>query len=126
MNYLTKIALPIYSRGYDIICLEVKKELNDEDIVAKASKLVPPTTNPIVNGLYDWAIFDIPDISINKNETYYICCSTDNSSIAWRYVWYCKLENVYKNGQLYISDDYGSNWINISKNDACFVTYGEV
>jgi len=125
-NHISKIAVPIFSRGNDKVYLYIKENIDDEDCLAEASISVPLTNNELTKGVHDWAVFDIPDLYVDIGETYYIICETE---FFWqgqqRNLWACNCENVYQDGSLYYSTDSGLSWDNCVNEDFCFVTYGD-
>jgi hypothetical protein len=126
MNYITKVAIPIFSRADDHVYLYIKKNIDDEESLAEAYISVPPTNNDFSKGVYNWTIFDIPDLYVNINETYYIICKTN---FFWqgqqRNLWGSNKEDVYQYGHLLYSTDYGENWNYCLEEDFCFVIYGK-
>jgi hypothetical protein len=126
MNYISKVAVPIFSRANDPVYLYIKKNIDDEESLAEACISVPPTINDFSKGVYNWALFDIPDLYVDINETYYIVCKTD---FFWQgqqsNLWACNYEDVYSYGYLLYSMDYGENWNNCFNEDFCFVIYGK-
>ena len=125
-DYITKIALPIYSRGFDEVHLQIKRNLTDDKILTEASVIVPRTYNYFTNGVYDWAIFDVKDINVKKNETYFMICYSDFFWMSqWRNMLRINSNNAYQEGSLFYSDNYGQSWKIENNLDACFVTYGK-
>ena len=126
MNYISKVAVPIFSRANDPVYLYIKENIDDEESLAEACISVPPTNNDLSKGVHDWAIFDIPDLNVDINKTYYIVCKTD---FFWRgqqrNLWACNYWDVYPYGSLSYSMDYGENWNNCLNEDFCFVIYGK-
>jgi len=126
MNYISKVAVPVFSRANDPVYLYIKKNIDDEESLAEACMIVPPTNNEISKGVNNWAMFDIPDLYVNINETYYIVCKTN---FFWqgsqRNLWASNNEDVYPYGSLLYSTDYGENWNYCLNEDFCFVTYGK-
>jgi hypothetical protein len=126
MNYITKVAIPIFSRANDPVYLYIKKNIDDEDSLAEACISVPPTNNDFSKGVYNWAMFDIPDLYVNINETYYIVCKTNFFwQVQQRNLWGSNKEDVYPYGHLLYSTDYGENWNYCLNEDFCFVIYGK-
>jgi hypothetical protein len=126
MNYISKIALPIFSRANDPVYLYIKKNINDEESLAESCISLPPTNNDLSKGVHNWAMFDIPDLYVDINETYYIVCKTD---FFWqgqqRNLLASNKEDVYPYGSLLYSMDNGENWNNCLNEDFCFVIYGK-
>ncbi|MEM0467288.1 MAG: hypothetical protein QXX20_06825 [Candidatus Thermoplasmatota archaeon] len=91
---------------------------------------------------FSWVEFDIPDLWVNISRTYYIVCSTQNTSDNW-YIWAANNDSAsYQQGCAWVSLD-GNNWSNQSAAfdlqkenfytpinsddttwDMCFRTYG--
>jgi hypothetical protein len=125
-NYLTKIAVPIFSRWYDPVFLYIKKNLSDEENLATDCVSVPPTNIDATKGVHNWALFDIPDILVDKNKTHYIICKTDFLfKGGQRNLWASNTKDVYSEGNLFYSTNSGNNWNLCENEDFCFVTFGK-
>ncbi len=73
---------------------------------------------------YSWEEFDFPDIMVTPGDTYYIVSSTvmatDNL-----YAWRMSSEDVYPDGNAYVSPNGGGNWFEYyPAADMTFKTYG--
>ncbi len=71
----------------------------------------------------EWVEFDIPDVWINTNTTYYMVLYTAN--VTDNYYWIGgNSSNQYPDGSAYISMNDGQTWDAYIDADGCFKTYG--
>jgi len=130
---LSKVDLEISTSSYCVgpMTLHIRNNLTGEDLT-KIS-VVPPVVDNWFTERLKWTTFDIPDVDVIPNETYYLIvhCEQSNSLAAWMHVnTDCDFHPDYKKdpyimGKAFLSKNLGGKWIEYSKiNDFCFVTYG--
>ena len=77
-----------------------------------------------------WVEFDLPDITVIPDNTYYIICHTSGGSIYDNYCWLLNINDVYPGGAAWESPDSGATWYLLDfppeypNLDFCFITYG--
>jgi len=118
---LTKIELYVYkhSEATGNLTVGIRTSLSEGDLTSASlpASIIP--SNP------EWITFDLPDMSVVLNETYYIVCRTSYGSENI-FGWYGSNDNPYSRGEGYYSPDHGSTWsgINDGNFDCRFKTYG--
>ena len=80
---------------------------------------------------YTWTEFDFSDISVTPGQKYYIVCRSEKPLDVYnRIFWGAGLNNPYKSGEAWYSNDQGQSWDiadfppDAPKLDFCFKTYG--
>lgn len=118
-NILTRVELLLSKNVYTTynIKLAIRDNLSGQDLISisKSPDYIPTED-------FDWIEFDFENILVNPGKTYFIVCSTYDSSDNW-YAWGVKLENAYPNGTVGWSED-GEEWYIHPEADAAFKTYG--
>ncbi len=71
-----------------------------------------------------WILFDVEDIDVEADTSYYIVLKTASGDEDRYYQWYGTNLNGYNNGLKYISNDSGVIWKQFSSADCAFRTYG--
>ncbi len=74
----------------------------------------------------EWIVFDVPDIDLWINHTYYIVVHANGGDESNYYRWYFGGDNPYGRGMAYFSNDNATTWNKEQNNDFCFRTYGEL
>jgi hypothetical protein len=98
--------------------LAIRDDLLGPDLTSLSlSAAAFPTEN------FSWVEFDFTNIAVTPGTTYYIVCSTVNSSDNW-YAVGAMLINVYPDGSVWWSVDDGSSFENDPDADLTFRTYG--
>ena len=84
------------------------------------------SVNPSSIPIYDfaWITFDLPDISVNVGETYYIVGHSNDNPTHGLYVWGGIDTNPYANGMAFYLDEYDPYWKQQTNVDTGFKTYG--
>jgi len=108
MSPLTRVELKMEKLAgiTDPLIVSIRKDLtaNDLSAVQIAANDVPYFSN--------WVEFDIPDIEVTVNETYYIVIRT-NSPSGLSYYWYdmyADEHDYYPRGEQWFSNDGGGTW----------------
>ena len=118
---LTKIELYVYkhSEASGNFTVGIRTSLSESDLASVSLPASIILSNP------EWITFDLPDMSVILNETYYIVCRTSYGSENI-FGWYGSNDNPYSRGKGYHSSDHGSTWseINDGDFDCRFKTYG--
>jgi len=117
---LTRIKL-FLGQTSEAICdliVSIREDMDGNDIVSVS---ISPEEIPEYPD-YDWIEFDLPDISVDVGETYYIVARCNCNYFNFTYYWLSNVEDVYPNGE---------HWVNNSPDlwrpsvgDSCFETYG--
>jgi len=108
MTPLTKIEIKINKRLVieDFLSMSIRKDLTGRDI---AYSFIPSNQIPFYK---NWIEFDLPDIEVEIDETYYIIVHTASSS-GESYRWldqYNLDDDYYERGKQWQSNDYGDTW----------------
>ena len=118
-NILTRVEIKIRrsdSATKDLI-LNIKEVLSGSNLTSLRKNYFSIPTED-----FNWIEFDIDNIATTPGKTYYIVCSTFDTSGNW-YEWGAKMGDVYPNGTISWSED-GQQWYLDSTLDAAFKTYG--
>jgi len=117
---LTRIKLYL-GQTSEAICdliVSIREDMDGNDIVSVS---ISPEEIPEYPD-HDWIEFDLPDISVDVGETYYIVARSNCNYYNFTYYWLSNVEDVYPNGE---------HWVNNSPDlwrpsvgDSCFETYG--
>jgi len=101
--------------------ISIRNDVIGDDIISitKQPDEFPVVTFPFEN----WTEINFSDIHVIPEKTYYIVCTTYESSTS-AYNWWGAGYNPYENGSAYTSNDYGAHWIVSPTIDYCFKTYG--
>jgi hypothetical protein len=120
LSTLTRIKL-FLGQTSEAICdliISIREDINGTDIVSVS---ISPEEIPLYPD-HDWIEFDLPDISVNVGETYYIVARCDCNYFNFTYYWLSNVDDTYPNGE---------HWVNNSPDlwrpsigDSCFETYG--
>jgi hypothetical protein len=117
---LTRIELYIDKLGSPTtnIIVSIRNSLTGPDLAvsSKPASQIPSTIN--------WIEFDINDISVTPENTYYIVLRTSDGSIINAYEWGFGYYTSYTRGSFWKSDNSGSSWSEYTYYDFCFKTYG--
>jgi len=109
--------------------LAIRDNLTHQDLT---SAIVNPAEVPIMDPAHmenlTWVTFDVNDIWVTVNQTYYIVVYTANMTDHHYPDDYYYVSgngtNLYPNGTAYLSLDSGKTWEEITNGDGCFKTYG--
>jgi len=118
---LTKIQLNINRLG-DITSdfeLSIKESISGQSLTSLSVSYTEIPLNP------EWIEFNLIDINVTVDQTYYIICKTNTGDQSNSYNWYESSDDPYERGIKYFSDDNGENWQQTPENDFCFKTYGQ-
>lgn len=129
LKKLTGIRLRMFKAGDppedEEIILSIRESLKGEDItsITLTSSELPP------NNQVKWICFDFEDIEIIPNNLYYMICKSIKGENNNCYAWVYAINNPYKNGDAWMTLDYGVTWLELNRtvspeNDFCFETYG--
>ncbi len=122
------VALWIYKIGSppddQKITVSIRDDLNGKDLAARSIR-----TDQIFWRCGGWIVFNLNDITVIPDNTYYIVCSSDQITSFDKYAWRTSWKDFYDRGDAWRSS--GSNWYkliwydNESYIDFCFITYYE-
>lgn len=120
LGVLTKLELFIGKQGSfssDII-VSIRSDPSGSDlsVVIKSASEIPSA--------YSWIEFDIPDLAVNPDETYYIIVRNDGGGATKYYKWNFGYNTPYIRGNFLFTSNSGSTWKGYSQYDCCFKTYG--
>ena len=104
------------------ITLEIRETLDGRPITDRTLK---PDEIP-KNGDGSWIVFDVSDVDLWLDHTYYIVVHADGGDESNYYRWYFAGNDPYGRGMAYSSYDNATTWNNEPNNDFCFRTYGEL
>ena len=113
---------PLLDNKLGSITLEIRETLDGRPI---ADRTLNPDEIP-KNGDGSWIVFDVPDIDLWIDHTYYIVIHASGGDESSYYRWYFASDNPYGRGMAYSSYDNATTWNNEPNNDFCFRTYGEL
>jgi len=121
---LTRIQIRIArneSTTYPYI-LVIREYLTGENLAVAS---VDADDIPVVEDIpdFEWIEFDFDDLPVTINQTYFMISYTANESDNF-YGWGADRNNLYPNGVVFVSNDDGETWENVSYADMCFMTYG--
>ena len=119
-NILTRVEIMVGRNStttYDYV-LSIRDDLNGTDLTS-----VNVAADQIVIENFSWVEFDFEDITVAPGETYYIVSSTQDEPENW-YACGMKIGDVYLNGTVFYTIDYGENWEEEPDGDMTFKTYG--
>jgi hypothetical protein len=126
LNILTKVSL--YLGKYGTFLNNEKLNISIRKYLYKELRSLIIDPNDInTNG--SWIDCNFSFIPIDVNESYYIVCNLEGASNNNYIEWYFEIENPYKMGKTYFSDD-GNYWDQYEYSnryreiDFCFKTYG--
>jgi len=135
-SFLTAIDLEIMlkkesSKEPQPLHVSIRKDLNGEDLTDVSVIPECQFEEPYLPEL-KWTHFDIPDIQLDADETYYIVCRFDNPAIGgWTYAGIDYFEDLeyngdpYTEGNAFISINKGKTWNEFENiHDFCFLTLG--
>jgi hypothetical protein len=107
--------------------LAIRDNLTHNDL---ASVHMNPAEFPVMDPAHmenlTWVTFDVNDIWVTLNQTYYIVLYTANDTDNDDNYYYVSGNgtNLYPNGTAYLSTNNGDTWQEITNSDGCFKTYG--
>ena len=121
LGTLTKIELLINKKGNpttDLI-LSIRSTNTGPDLttITKTPSEIPTTLT--------WIEFNLNDISITPESTYYIVMRTDGGNNFNAYEWGFGYYNPYSRGSFWRSLNFGSSWTEFTYYDFCFKTFGK-
>jgi hypothetical protein len=125
LDSLTKIELKLFRTGNptNTLTVSIRSMLTGSDLsfITLEGVTIPPYGT--------WVEFDIPDISINSGEMYYIIIRTPGGSFLDYYCCLFDINNPYSEGETWGSLNSGGTWSLIEdpdfpNPDGCFKTYG--
>ncbi|UCB58578.1 MAG: caspase family protein [Thermoplasmatales archaeon] len=130
---LSRVDLLISTSSYNVgpITLSIRSNLTGEDFIEVSA--VPPVVDNWFTELLRWTTFNLPNIDVVPDDTYYLIvhCKESDSLAAWMNVnsdceFHPDYQNdPYENGMTFLSKNIGRTWIEYPNiNDFCFVTYG--
>ena len=108
--------------------LDKNEELLAEKTIT-ASDLYPE--NEYNGYYYMWVYIELPDISVNIDETYYLVFKKDSAKTSTVWTVGSSEKNTYKNGEALYSKDGGVTWEpyefngTIRERDVSFILFGE-
>jgi hypothetical protein len=119
-DLITSIEVYIYKWGSltsDIV-LSIRNTLTGPDLAtcSKPANQIPTTIT--------WIEFDINDINVIPENTYYIILRTNSGNNFNAYEWGYGYYTPYTRGSFWISSNTGSSWSEYEYYDFCFKTYG--
>ena len=113
---------PLLDNKLGSITLEIRETLDGRPI---ADRTLNPDEIP-KNGNGEWVVFDVADIDLWIDHTYYIVIHASGGDESSYYRWYFAGNDLYGRGMAYSSYDNATTWNNEPNNDFCFRTYGEL
>jgi len=113
---------PLLDNKLGSITLEIRETLDGRPI---ADRTLNPDEIP-KNGDGEWVVFDVSDVDLWIDHTYYIVIHASGGDESNYYRWYFAGDNPYGRGIGFSSYDNGTTWNNEPNNDFCFKTYGEL
>ena len=72
----------------------------------------------------EWILFDVGDVDVEIDESYYICCETVSGDEDHYFLWYGTNLDGYERGLKYVTVDGGVTWEQRPNDDCAFKTYG--
>jgi len=117
-----KLIKPLQNNKLGSITLEIRETLDGRPIVDRTLR---PDEIP-KNGNGEWVVFDVPDIDLWIDHTYYIVVHASGGDENNYYRWYFAGNDPYGRGMGFSSYDNATTWNNEPNNDFCFRTYGEL
>ena len=112
------ILISRYGNPENFVIVSVRSELNGTDLVNIS---VPMTSIPI---FAYWVNFDMPNINLTVNNTYYIIVRTNGGIVSQCYVWGFGYQTPYTDGMFRFSANAGDSWTDYEVYDFCFKTFG--
>ena len=103
---------------YDYVTISIRSWLNDSDLVNISVPMTSIPTTP------EWLNFDLPDMNMTIDDTYYILVRTTGGTGSQCYVWGFGYQTPYTDGMFRFSANAGSSWTEYQTYDFCFKTYG--
>ena len=129
LGILTKVQLYMFRYGNPSnniqITISIKSSLTGGDLTMAA------VYGRQISNQGNWVEFNFPDINVVVGSTYYIVCRASGGNIDNNYCWLFGMNNPYKKGDAWLSDDYGNSWYvfdyppDFPDADFCFKTYGK-
>jgi hypothetical protein len=103
---------------YDYVTISIRSWLNGSDLVNISVPMTSIPTSP------EWVTFDLPDMNVTIDDTYYILVRTTGGTGAQCYVWGFGYQTPYTDGMFRFSANAGVSWTDYQTYDFCFKTYG--
>jgi hypothetical protein len=124
-DVLTKVRLKIkFTATEDLppLTLSIRDSLTGDDLTS-----ISLPCEEIKNKPTFYVTFDFSDIDVTPGDTYYIVCKTSVENGKYmQYTWTGRAEDVYDNGEAFISEDNGETWfVSNRAADLFFATYGK-
>jgi hypothetical protein len=127
---LTRVQIKLFRQGDPLdsvdITLSIREELTGEDLTIYSLK-----GSDIIGSDQIWVEFDIPDIEVTPEHTYYIVCRALAATRENCFAWYIGKDEQYPRGGPYESRDAGNTWVDLlnydyqyENIDLCFRTFG--
>jgi parallel beta-helix repeat protein len=120
LNTLTKVELYIDRTGTppDDLVVSIRDTPTGSDLtsISVPASMIPSSP--------DWVEFDLTDISVTPDSTYFIIMHTEGGDWSNHYLWSYAYNTAYVDGSLWRSSNSGSSWTEYVAYDFCFKTYG--